>query len=173
MAASLGNAVGVYSAFQKTKEGKRMQKEAQSEIDNFSWQDIDGAIPVNTVASDNMREDSQRTSANAIDAIRTSGVRGIMGALPKVMSMDNIANQENRAYIDNQLQKRAYTKLGMTERRQTDELQGYGQMLNTGLAMKYQGYTDMMNAGNAQSEHNMDLFNTFGSSAMGGGGGGG
>jgi len=179
MASSVGNAVGAYAGHKKTKEGKRMRRDAQSYIDNFEWQELENPyknLQVSTRGADLRAEQANITTANSVEALRQGGSRALASGLNRVQQQNNTIGREIAANLDEQQKMINYQGAQddvrtrqMMERRQADELAGYGQMLNTGIAMEYQGYTDMMNAGNSQSEHNMELFNTFGGMAGGGG----
>lgn len=176
MAASVGNAVGVAGGISKHFEGKRMQKRAQKFIDNFEWQDLKAFSEdeqVSTLGSDLKTEQANMGAATQTEALRTGGQRALVGGLGKVEAGRNIVNQENAANLD-QKQATINAKIAdqktqnqaTNEKRQGDELAGYGQMLNTGMGMKYGGLADIQASGQAQSQHNMELFETFGSSAM-------
>lgn len=167
MSQTIGTIVANAGQRKMKKEGQRMQNEAQNAIDNFQWQDIDGALPIHTEGADLITEQNQLSTATAMDAVRNSGTRGIVGTVPKLVAQNNVANQEARAYLDNQYMRRDYTKLGMIENRQANELAGYGQQLNTGMGMKYKAYSDFYATASNQSQHIMDLWSTFGGAGGG------
>lgn len=170
MSATVGNSVGFHSGREMTKEGKEMMGEANTQIDNFEWQDIDAALPLFTEGAELIKEENAVMAATQMDALQQGGVRGVVGGSGIIQENTNKANQEARGYLDEQRIRRAYTKLGMQERRQVDELQGYGQMLNVGMAMKYQGKATQSAALNSQSEHFQDMWGTFGGTGGAGGG---
>ena len=183
MAASAGNAVGTYAGFMKMREGRKMQKKAQAAIDAFKWQELKNPyedLQVSTLGAELRLEQMNTTTASTVEAIRGSGTRGIIGSLGKVQAANTQASREVAANLDEQQKTIDYAaagdqvrKRGMMESRQVNELAGYGQMLSVGMGMKYGGAADVQASGQAQSEHNMELFQTFGSSMGGGGGGGG
>jgi hypothetical protein len=140
-----GGVTSTVAGIQKTKEGKNLMQKGQNAIDSFQWQDIDGAIPIATEGTELMMEENARTAATTIDALEASGSRGVLGGAGKVQAATNDQNRQARAYLDDQIIKKAYTKLGMTEQRQAAELDGYGQMMNVGMGMKYQGRADVYN----------------------------
>lgn len=183
MAASAGNAVGAIAGYSKWREGRKMQKKAQRLIDNFEWQELSNPykdMQVSTMGADLRKEEGARAASTAVQALRGGGSRALVSGLATVQSESNNMNREVAANLDEQRKTIDYASAGeeanirnMTETRQGNELAGYGQMLNTGMGMKYGGAADMQASGQAQSEHNMELFQTFGSSMGGGGGGGG
>lgn len=178
MAASAGNAVGTVGGFMKMSEGRKMQKKAQSKIDAFEWQDLENPyenLEVSTLGSDLKKEQINTANATAVEALRGGGTRGIVGGIGKVQANTNTANREIAANLDEQQKTIDYAKAGdqvqqrnMIEKRQGDELAGYGQMLNVGMGMKYGGMADVQASGQAQSQHNMEVMETFGG-GMGGG----
>lgn len=183
MSASLGNAVGAAGGIGKYFEGRKMQKKAQSYIDSFEWKELKNAYEnqqVSTLGADYQREELARMSGTSVDALRQSGTRGIVGGLGRVEQQNRDLNRQIATDLDQQQQQINWaisqdnTQLRtMNEKRQTDELQGYGQMLNTGMNMKYGGIADMMNAGQAQEQTNMAIMDRImgGMTGMGGGGG--
>lgn len=183
MAASLGNAVGAVGGYMKYKEGKKMQKEAQKKIDNFKWRDLNNPFrttQVSTLGSDLQREENARTNATVMQGLRGAGTRGILGGAGAVVEGSNDVNRRIAANLDEQ-QKNLDVMAAqddvnirnMWENRQSNELAGYGQMLNIGRADKYGGMADMMNAGQAQGQTNMAIMNSVMGGMSGGGGGGG
>ena len=181
MAASAGNAVGTAAGVMKYFEGRKMQREAQKAIDNFEWKDLTNAyegVQVSTRGSDIRMDKAMTDTQSMTEALRASGTRGIVGGVGQVASYGQQVAQEVGANLDAQQKTIDFARAGdegvirgMNETRQTNELAGYGQQLNVGMGMKYQGMGDVQATGQAQSQHNMELFQTFGSSAMGGGGG--
>ena len=161
-----GAATSVASGIKKSKEGKNLQRQGQNAIDAFQWQDIDGAIPIATEGTELMMEENARSAASTVDALEASGSRGVLGGAGKVQAATNTQNRQARAYLDDQIIKKAYTKLGMVENRQAAELDGYGQMMNVGMGMKYQGQADVYNGLMSAGENIMSM--GYMSSGMGG-----
>ena len=179
MAASVGNAVGAIAGYSKWREGRKMQKKAQALIDNFEWEELKNPykdLQVSTMGADLRREENARMGATAVDALQGGGTRAIVGGLGRLQAQNNLMNREIAANLDEQRKSIDYaaaqddTRIrDMIEKRQSDELQGYGQMLNVGMGMKYGGAADMQASGQAQSEHNMNVMQMV--MGMGGGGG--
>ncbi|TSE11271.1 hypothetical protein [Aquimarina algiphila] len=187
MAASVGNAVGAVGAIKKGKEGKRMQGEAQAAIDNFEWQELNNPfndLQVSTRSADLQREENARFNAQAMNMLGGSGARGVLGGIGGLTQNSTTMNRQIGANLDEQQKAINFSAAqdqtrirGMQEKRQAEELQGYGQMLDVGRSMRYQSYADLMNIGNQQSEHGMSLMSSFMGGGMlggmmGGGGGG-
>lgn len=104
----LGTGLGVYQAIQGSQDKKR----AERELNDYERQTLNNAydkIQISTVGSDLMTQESQRTAANLVDATRQSGLRGVLGGIPKIQAQNNLANQEARKYLDDQVNKRQYS----------------------------------------------------------------
>lgn len=183
MAASVGNFFGAVGARTKYEEGKKFMKKAEGLMNAFEWQDLDNAfakLQVSTLGSDLQNETIGRTSSTAMDAIKAGGARSILGGTNKVVQATNDATNRVSADLDKQRKTIDYAAAtddvrirDMVERRQAEELAGYGQMFNVGLGMKYQGYADMMNVGQSQGQTNMAIMDRVMGSMGGGMGGGG
>lgn len=148
--------LGLAGGATKFFEGRKMQREAQKKIDAFEWNDLENAYKnqqVSTLGSDLLREENARATATTTDALRGGGNRAIVGGLGKVVAQSNTVNREAAANLDQQQKQIDFAKAQddvrireMIEKRQSDELQGYGQMLNTGMGMRYSGIGDAINA---------------------------
>ncbi len=182
MAATAGNVMGAVGGFKKMKEGKAMQREGRAGIENFEWQDLSNPyrdIAISTAGTDAATENLATNSATAAEALRKGGTRGILGGIGKVQANANAVNTEIAANLDMQQKNKDFAAAGqdvanqnMMEKRQANELAGYGQMMNVGMDMKYQGIGDVQSSGQAQSQHTMELFKTISSGMTGGMGGG-
>lgn len=162
MAATLGNAIGAVGGYMKYKDGKNMISDAQHKIDNFQWKDLNNpfkTMKVSTLGADLQKEENEKLNATAVAAMQGAGTRGVIGGVNSLVEGSNDVNRKIAASLDEQ-QKNIDTLAaqddtnirGMEEKRQTDELSGYGQMLNIGRQEKYGGIADMMNAGQAQGQ---------------------
>lgn len=140
-----GTAMNAISSIKKGREGRRMREEGQAGIDNFEWQDIESAIPIRTEGINMLREENARISAAAMEAIERGGTRGL-AAIGDVIGRGNELNQRIRASLEDQYTRRDYTRLGMIEKRQADELAGYGQLMNVGTQMELQSRADLANS---------------------------
>ncbi len=156
IATGISAGVGAAGGISKFFEGRKMQRRAQELIENFEWQELKNPykdLQVSTLGADLRREENARATATATNAIRNGGTRAILGGLGRVQSNANTVNREIAANLDEQQKAIDYagaqddTRIrGMQEKRQTDELQGYGQMMNVGMNTKYGGMADIMNS---------------------------
>lgn len=149
-------AVGLASGAAKFFEGRAAQKKAEQFIQNFQWQDLQNPfenVQVSTLGADLRSQEAARTTATTVDAIRSGGTRAIAGNMGRAQAQNNLVNREIAANLDQeqaQLNKMAaqqdVVNQNMVEQRQANELQGYGQMMNVGMGMKYGGLTSIANA---------------------------
>jgi hypothetical protein len=150
---AIGTGLAAYQAYQ----GNENKRKGEKALRDYERQDLDNsnpyeAIPISTVGSDLMREESQRTSANAIDAIRGMGSRGA-AYLPGIVSANNAATREARAYLDDQITKRNYAIAGdnatirsMKENREEADLAGLGNQIQVGRQDMWSGFRGLGNA---------------------------
>lgn len=144
--ALVGLGVAGYQAYQ----GSQNAKKANRDINNYDRQDLDKSNPyenmqISTIGSDIMNEQNQIQSANAIEAMRAGGSRGI-AMLPSVTAQNNQANQNTRAYLDDQVNKRNYAiagdktaTRGMKEDRDNQNLSALSSQLQQGQQNMWSG----------------------------------
>lgn len=185
MSSAIGNSIGAIGGMRKTLEGKKMQKKAQAKIDAFRFDDLKNAfedVSVSTMGSDLRMEEAGKTTSSLVNAAREGGTRGIVGAAGQIANQQNTVARDVAAGLDQQQSAINMAKAqddvklrDMQEKRQTDELAGYGQMLSQGIGMKYQGVADTQASFQAQGESEQAAVDSASSSAssMGGSGGGG
>ena len=158
-------ATGIAGGISKFFEGRKMQKWAQDKIEHFQWQDLENVYKnnqVSTLGADLQREENARTSSTAVDALREGGNRALVGGLGRIVANNNMVNRQIGANLDEQQKTIDMAKSSddarirdMVETRQSNELQGYGQMMNVGMGMKYGGIGDVVNGlGSAASTFN-------------------
>ena len=100
-----------------------------------------------------MTEQSQMNNANAVDALRNGGTRGI-AMIPQVVANSNRQNQEIRSYLDDQVTKRNYAIAGdktairgMKEERENADLAGLGQQMQVGRQDMWSGFRGLASSG--------------------------
>lgn len=160
IAAAAIAAVGVVwsgvAAGKRAREGRLMAAKAQEKIDNFEHQELYNAydeVGVSRMGADLRREEMGRSMATSVQALRSGGVRGVVGGIGQL----NAQNQYNNAMIaaDLDRQNKELNRLraqedarilSIKENREIQELGGYGQMLNVGLQTKWQGQAGVANA---------------------------
>lgn len=157
MAAITTTALGLGLSGYQAYQGAKAKRQGEKALQDYNRQDLDNsnpyeAIPISTVGSDIMREETQRTSANSIDAIRNMGMRGA-SLLPGVIAANNNANRESRNYIDDQIIKKNYAIAGddvttraMKEDRENADLAGIGNEIQVGRQDMWSGFRGFGNS---------------------------
>lgn len=178
MAQTIGSTIGMVGSISKHYEGKKMQKKAQKAIDNHRWETRTNpydTLSVSTLGADLQKEQTDLNTATYVDALQSGGTRAVNSGLGKVQAYNNNVNNQIAANLDQQQKQIDFARSqqdvynqNVIEQRQANELAGYGQMLNTGMGMKYQSYADAQAIGQSQSQHNMEIMQMV----MGGVGGG-
>ncbi len=154
--AGVSAGLGLVSGGMKFFESRKMQRKAEEAIGRFQWQELENPfknLQVSTLGSDLRREEAARTTSTLTNAIQNSGARGIIGGLGNVQNQNNLVNREIAANLDEQQKQIDYSAAQQDvrnqdtiERRQAEELQGYGQQLDYARDMKYDGISNAVNA---------------------------
>jgi hypothetical protein len=149
MAAVTTAAIGAATAGFQIYKGVQDSKNAKRALDNFRPQELENSyenMPISTVGSDYMREQSSINNANMVDAARNGGTRGIYGAIPQIVEASNKANRETMNYLDNQVTKRDYAIAGdevairgIQENRDNASLEGIGNLMEVGRQNMFSG----------------------------------
>jgi hypothetical protein len=136
-------------------EGRSQRKKAESFINNFKWQDLQNPyknLQVSTLGADFQREQANIAQATAINAMQMGGNRGLAN-IGRIVAGANDLNRSIAANLDQQQKQIDYATAqdetqirSMVERRQAEELAGYGRMLGQGQQMQQQGMADIVNA---------------------------
>lgn len=161
--------VGLLGGAAKFFSGRSMQKKAEKFIEDFRWQELENPyedLAVSTLGADLQREEAARTTATSVNALEKGGARALVGGIGKVQDLNNQVNKgiaanldEQQKAIDKMVAGQKVVNQNMIEKRQSDELAGYGQMMNTGMGMKSQGLDNVINSFGAfgQSQAGQDL----------------
>jgi hypothetical protein len=91
--------LGTYQAI----EAKKRQQRAQSELDSYERQNLTNAyedMPISTRGIDYMRNENAGNTANYVSALRSGGVRSIVGGIDKVAANQNDVNANVANYLD-------------------------------------------------------------------------
>lgn len=137
-------------------QGISQSKKADKLLENLEVPELDNAfedIQISTLGSDMMREDDARTTATALDTVKSGGVRSVMGALPGLVNQGHEGAKENRAYVDGMITDRDYataednTRIRrLKENRYLGEVQGLGQMKEVGNQNTWSGVRGAMSS---------------------------
>ena len=174
----MSKVTGLVGGASKFFEGRKMQRKAEGLIKEFEWEDLESPfkdVQVSTLGAYLRAEEASRNTATAMNTLRSGGTRAIVGGVGRVQENNNIVNREIAAGLDQQQKnidlmeaQDRVTIRGMKEKRQADELQGYGQMMNTGMNMRYQGIADLYNTFKAEEESKKAALTSLASTFTGG-----
>ena len=151
----ISGALGVVGGVTGFLQGRAQQKKAQSYIDNFRWNDLQNPyknLQVSTLGADFQREQANIAEATAVNALQSGGNRAIIGGLGRLVAGTNNVNRQIATSLDEQQKQIDFAAAqdeqqirAMKEKRQADELAGYGAMLNQGIQTQNQGIGTMIN----------------------------
>jgi len=156
MASGIGGAI---NGFSQIKQGKAMERAGQEGIDNFEWQELTNPykdLAPSTAGAEMRLDESARTTATSVEALRGAGARGIIGGVGKVGAQSAVVARDVAAGIDEQQKALDMAAAGqdinnqaIIEKRQQDELAGYGNMLDVGRDLRAQGGASLVAAAGA------------------------
>lgn len=143
------------SGFQMIK-GMKETRQAKNAAENFERQDLNNVfqdMPISTLGSDLMREESGRTNASLVDASMSGGIRGVLGALPRIQAQTNNQNRQAQVELDGQFQDRNRLIANdnvriqsIQEGRDNQELAGIGARIQAGREDTFNGIRGAANA---------------------------
>lgn len=144
------------SAIQAANARKQM-KRAEGQIESYDRQELDNKfenMPISTVGSDLMREETSRNVATSVNALKEGGTRTLLGGIDKVNAQGVAANRAIMYDLDKQVRDRNYAIAednarirGMQEHRENQDLQGLGTMYEANRQTMWNGFGGMLNAG--------------------------
>ena len=97
--------IGLAANGAKAISAANRKGDLENELNNYERQELVNAHKnrqVSTVGSDILQDQSNRTTATTVDALRQGGLRGIFGGLPKVQAYNNKTSMDIRNYLDTQ-----------------------------------------------------------------------
>lgn len=140
-------------------------KRAKEALKNFRRQELKNVadeLRVSTLGADLQTEESQRRFATSVDALRSAGVRGLLGGLGQQELMQQRLQAQIAAGLDMQqieidrlrAQDEA-TIRGMMESRDEQEIAGLAEELAYGRQMTQAGLQNIMETGGAAIKYSM------------------
>jgi hypothetical protein len=179
MAAAIGGAIG---GFRKMKEGREIEDAGNEGIDGFSFDELTNPYKdaqISTAGAEMRAEEAARVSSTVVQAGRAGGTRGIAATAGRVQAQNNTVNRDIAAGLDEQ-QKAIDQSIAqdetriraMQEKRQSDELAGYGNMVDVGRDMRQSGMGDLVAVGanlDAKGEKIIDVAKSVLGGGMGNG----
>lgn len=152
MAAVTGAIIGGVSALggaYQAIQGARQARDAQDALNALPIPDLQNAYAgqqVSQLGANLQREEGARDFATNVDALRTGGVRGIIGGLGQVNAQRNLQNRQIGASLDEQ-QKQINMSIAeddariraMKEQRYQGDIAALSSQYSAGEASKMQG----------------------------------
>lgn len=166
LATAGGLAKGIMGAVQASKAKKALRQYDRQELTN-----VHEVRRISTSSEEYAQEQLLTTGATAMDAIKASGVRGVVGAVPKITQNLTDTSAKIGASIDQKLveleDKKAQDDIrirDMQERREEADLAGIGQQLAVGQQNMFSGISDVaggVSSFMAQGQANKDAGKSF------------
>ena len=128
------------------KRGQKIAREAQANIDNFEYQQDLDALQISDEAEQLAMEQIGQNEVNALDMLRGAGSRAVIGGVGRIVAGTNQAARESVAALDKKQTDLDMMVAGMKERRDNQELMGYGSLLNYGLSRERSGMVGLSNS---------------------------
>jgi hypothetical protein len=99
--AAVAVAGGAYQAISSAKQA-REAKDALNNLKTPELKNVAEGLQVSTLGSDLQREELGRQYSSGVDALRSGGIRGVIGGLGTLSTQQNLANRQIGADLDAQ-----------------------------------------------------------------------
>lgn len=138
-------------------KGAKRAKDAQKALNNFKRQELKNVtegMRVSTLGAELQTKQAQSRFESSVDALRSGGVRGLVGGLGNVAAQDQAMQAQIGAGLDQQ--QVAIDQMGaqdeqrirqMQEQRESGAIAGLGQEIAAGKAQQQQGIAGIAEAG--------------------------
>lgn len=161
--ALVGAGISAYSAYDSAQK----KKKATRALENLATPETSNVaenLTVSTRGADIRKESAGRSSASAIDALRSSGTRGVIGGVQKVVAENNAVSADIGANLDEQQKDIDRMKAGdnvriqgVKEQRYQSDVAGLSSQIDSAEDTKRQGIANTIqglgSAGQAYSEY--------------------
>lgn len=145
--------IGGVGGIAKTIMGANQASQARKAIENYQRQELQNqfeGVSVSTLGADLQREEMARATATGVEALRSAGVRGLVGGLGSLQQGVNLQSRQIAADLDIQQQRIDFARAQdavriqrMQENREEQDLAGYGQQLAVGQQNMFSGIGDL------------------------------
>lgn len=146
----LSAAGGIYQAI----EGAQQARDAKNALNDLPIPNLENSyddLKVSQLGANLQREEGARQFATSVDALRSGGIRGIVGGLGQVNAQQNLINRQIAANLDEQQKNidfaRAQDKSvirAMKEQRYQSDVAALSSQITAGDQMKMQGIKGAM-----------------------------
>ena len=138
-------------------KGAKRAKDAQKALNNFKRQELKNVtegMRVSTLGAELQTQEAQRRFATSVDALRSGGVRGLVGGLGQQEQLQQIEQQKIGTGLDqqqftiNEMAAKDDQKIReMQEKRESAAIAGLGSEIAAGKAQQQQGIAGIAEAG--------------------------
>lgn len=176
MAAVTGAVIGGISmaggAYQAIK-GAKQARDAQNALNDLPIPELQNAyegMQVSQLGANLQREEGARQFATGVDALRSGGIRGIIGGLGQMSEQQNLQNRQIAANLDEQQKQIRMAQAeddarirAMKEQRYQGDVSALSSQVSAGQASQMQGIKGAMQglASGAQMYQQQANFNTM------------
>lgn len=147
--AAVAVAGGAYQAISSAKQAKKAE-DALLNLKTPELKNIAEGLQVSTMGADLQREELGRQYATGVDALRSGGIRGVIGGLGTLNAQQNVANRQIGADLD--MQQRQIDQIraqdeariqGVSENRYQNDVAALSSQYNAGQQGMMQGISGM------------------------------
>ena len=152
MAAVTGAVIGGVSALggiYQSIEGAKQAREAKDALNALPIPDLQNpyeGLQVSQLGANLQREEGARQFATGVDALRSGGIRGVIGGLGQLNEQQNLQNRQIAANLDEQQKQIDFAKAGdqaniraMKEARYQGNVAALSSQISAGKAQEMQG----------------------------------
>jgi len=153
-AAIVAGAVSVAGGTAKAIQGAKQKKRAEKALKNYKRQELKNVFEtqrVSTLGSDLRREENNRAFSTSVDALRSGGIRGVVGGVGRLQENQNNQNRQIAANLDQQqvaidrLKAQDDARIrSQQEFREQEDLRGLGAERAAGQQTLNQGIGDIV-----------------------------
>jgi hypothetical protein len=155
-ATAIGLGISAAGAAAQAISGASRARKAKKALENYKRQDLKNeasGLRVSTLGAEMKTLAAQRQAAGTVQALRSGGVRGLVGGAANLAAGQQQVQQQISADLDRQQANIQQIQLqeeqnirGMQERRESQDIQGLGAEMAAGRAQVMQGVTGLAGA---------------------------
>lgn len=152
--AGAGALYSTYSAIDQNNKAESAKKALEG-LPTPQLTNVAKDLQVSTLGADLRKEESARTTASAIDALRSGGQRTIIGGTGQVQANNDLVNQSISANLDEQqkaidvMEAQDEQRIqGVKEQRYANDVNALSSQINTATDAKNQAIGNVLNSAN-------------------------
>ena len=172
-AMAIGAGISALGGLTKSIMGAKRAADARRALEQYQRQDLKNiteGMRVSTLGAELQTQEAQRRFATSVEALRSGGIRGVVGGLGQQEQNQQILQQQISADLDKQQQQIEMVRAedearirAIQEQRQANEIAGLGTEMAMGREQMASGIGDIASAG-----MNFLAMNANGANAKGG-----